>query len=98
MHNILWFQGYIIFIAQWRGPKSREKAGGIWIHATLYQCRTGEIVSAAAFAAIDQDDYHDDNDDDYDKVVDVGDDEVDVDVYNNDVSNRWTFPWKHSIK
>ena len=47
---------------------------------------SGGIVSAAVFAAIDQDDYHDDNDDDYDKVVDVGDDEVDV--YNNDVLNR----------
>ena len=49
---------------------------------------SGGIVSAAVFAAIDQDDYHDDNDDDYDKVVDVGDDEINVDVYNNDVFNR----------
>ena len=68
MHDILWFQSWFIFIVQW-------KTGGIWILATLYQCRTGEIVSAAVFAVIVQDDYHDDNDEDYDKIVDVGSDE-----------------------
>ena len=67
----------------------------MWIFATLSQCHTGEIVSAAVFAAIVQDDYHDENDDEYDEVV-VDDDEVEVDDYN-DVFNRLTFPRKHSI-
>ena len=89
MHDILWFQSCFIFIVPWRGPGNREKAGGIWILATLYQCSTGEIVSAAVVAAIIHDDNNDDNDDD-DYDADEGEDVVDVD--NNDVLNRWIFP------